>query len=62
MRFKVTVARLDEIVNKAAEDDFEATGIHIDEDGSIKITRDAGDKYFGAGTWSRVQITRTPPR
>lgn len=61
MRFKVKVARIDEVVHKSADDDCVATSIQIDEDGAIKITRESGDKYFGAGAWSSVSIERTPP-
>jgi len=60
MRFRVTVTRLDEVVHKSAEDEYLATGIHIDEDGSIKITTETGDKHFGAGTWANVDIKRKP--
>jgi len=60
MRFRVTVARFDEVVHKSAEDEYWATSIHIDEDGSIKIVTEAGDKHFGAGTWVNVNIKRKP--
>lgn len=60
MRFKVTVTRFDEVVHKSAEDEYLATSIHIDEDGSIKIATEAGNKHFGAGTWANVNINRKP--
>lgn len=58
MRFTVTVARLDELVHKSAQDEYLATSIHIDEDGSITIATETGNKHFGAGTWANVAIER----
>ena len=60
MRFTVTVARLDEVVHNSAQDEYLATSIHIDEDGSIRIVTETGDKHFGAGTWASVDIRRKP--
>ncbi len=49
MQFTVRVARLDEAIHKSAQDEYLATSVHIDEDESIKIVTETGDKHVGAG-------------